>query len=405
MLQRKRILLAITGSIAAYKMPLLVRLLKKAGADVQVIMTPDAVEFVTPLTLATLSENPVYHQFIKSSEGEWTNHVALALWADLILVAPASANTIAKMAHGLCDNLVMATLLSAKCPVAVAPAMDLDMYKHTATQNNLKILTAAGYDMIAPASGSLASGLVGEGRMQEPEVLFQYIENLFTKALPLKGKKALVTAGPTYEALDPVRFIGNHSSGKMGVALAQELAGLGAEVMLVLGPNSLNEKSILDSGVQHVKQVISSDDMALAVFDFYPHADITIMSAAVADYKPAEVQAQKIKKKDSEFNLALIKTQDILSVLGSKKQAHQLLVGFALETNDEEAHAFKKLESKNLDFIVLNKLNDEGAGFGHDTNKITIIDKDNTLTTFALKTKAEVAKDIVQHIISKLNHT
>jgi len=398
MLEGKKIILGVCGSIAAYKSALIVRLLVKAGADVKVVMTPDAVNFITPLTLSTLSKNPVLTEYFKPETGEWNNHVDLALWADFMLIAPASANTMAKMANGLVNNLLTAVYLSAKCPVYFAPAMDLDMWKHESTQHNIKTLQSFGNILIAPASGELASGLHGEGRLAEPEEIVAFLENDLKKNLPLYGKKGMVTAGPTYEAIDPVRFIGNHSSGKMGFAVADELARLGAEVTLISGPSA--QKSTI-SAVKRVN-VTSAAEMLTACEKYFANTNICVMSAAVADYTPANVAQQKIKKTESSFNIELTKTTDILSRLGAEKKADQLLVGFALETNNEEANAIDKLKRKNLDFIVLNSLNDAGAGFQGDTNKITIIDKSLHSTTFELKSKEEAAKDICQKIIEHL---
>lgn len=395
MIEGKKILLGVCGSIASYKSATLTRLLVKAGANVKVIMTHEATRFITPLTLSTLSKNPVYNTYYKEDTGEWNSHVELGLWADAFLIAPATANTIAKLAYGLCDNLLTATYLSAKCPVYFAPAMDLDMWKHPSTQRNVRLIEEYGNIQIKPGFGELASGLTGEGRMAEPEEIFSFIERTFSSDQPLRGKKAIVTAGPTYEAIDPVRFIGNHSSGKMGFAIAEELAELGAEVTLISGPSHLNTRN---KGITRIP-VMSSDEMLSAVEKNFPASDITVMSAAVADYKPAIVSAEKIKKDPADFNLELVKTTDILAKAGTSKQAGQILVGFALETNDEEANAIKKLRKKNLDFIVLNSMNDKGAGFGTDTNKVTIIDKSLNVKHFPLKTKEAVAKDICRKII------
>lgn len=393
----KKILIGVTASIAAYKIANLVRLLIKEGAEVQVIMTEDAKEFITPLTLSTLSKKPVYSQFIKNDLGEWTNHVELGLWADLFIIAPASANTISKMANGICDNLLLATYLSAKCPVLFAPAMDLDMYIHPSTKSNIAKLQSYGNIFIAAKNGELASGLIGEGRMAEPEELFQEINQFFSKKKTLNNKKILITAGPTYEAIDPVRFIGNHSSGKMGLALAVECYERGADVYLVCGPNQLNLSNYPFKSIE----VVSAQDMFDACMKIYPDADVAIMSAAVADYKVATVANQKIKKKDEQIQLELSKTVDILSSLGKEKKK-QLLVGFALETENEEQNAKEKLKKKNADIIVLNSLNDKGAGFSKDTNKISIIHKDNKVVEFELKSKKEVAKDIINEIVSLL---
>lgn len=397
MLSNKNIILGVCGSIAAYKSAILVRALIKAGANVKVILTQDASNFITPLTLATLSKNPVYTQYFEAETGVWSNHVELGLWADYMIVAPASANTIGKMANGLCDNLLTAVYLSAKCPVFVAPAMDLDMWKHESTQENIARLKEFGNTIIAPRKGELASGLHGEGRLAEPEEIVAFLEEEIRKNLPLLGKKAMVTAGPTYEAIDPVRFIGNHSSGKMGFALANELANLGASVTLIAGPTTEQATT----PVQRI-DVVSAADMLEACLAHFAESDITVMSAAVADYTPIDVAAQKIKKKDEGFSIALKKTTDILAQLGKLKQKNQVLVGFALETNQEETYAKEKLEKKNLDFIVLNSLNDKGAGFKTATNKITIFHQNLEKTSFETKSKTEVAKDICAQIIKLL---
>ena len=390
MLEGKNIVLGICGSIAAYKSASLVRLLVKAGANVQVVMTPDATNFITPLTLSTLSKNPVYHQYFEPETGEWNNHVELGLWADILLIAPASANTLAKMATGLVDNLLTAVYLSAKCPVYFAPAMDLDMWKHNTTTQNIKQLQSFSNILIPPGNGELASGLQGEGRMAEPEDIIAFLTADIKKKLPLVNLTALVTAGPTYEAIDPVRFIGNHSSGKMGFAIADELAALGADVTLIAGPSAQKSKQ---HSVKRI-DVTSAAEMLEQCRQHFTQANICVMSAAVADYTPVTIAQQKIKKQDSALNIDLKKTTDILKILGELKRADQLLIGFALETNDEELNAIDKLKKKNLDFIVLNSLNDEGAGFKVDTNKITIIDRNLQKTSFDLKTKDEVAKDI-----------
>lgn len=399
MLQGKKIIVGVTGGIAAYKAAILIRLLIKSGALVKVIMTKSSHQFITPLTLSTLSRNPVLTEFVKNESGEWNNHVDLALWADAIVIAPASANTIGKIANGICDNLLLATYLSAKCPVFIAPAMDLDMLQHPSTKANLTKIKSFGNILIEPTHGELASGLVGVGRMEEPEVIANVLSDFFLTNQKLRGKKALVTAGPTYEAIDPVRFIGNHSSGKMGIAIAEILANNGAEVTLVIGPNS---HEISHPGVV-VKKVTSSDQMYTLCMQDFPKVDIAVLAAAVADYKPAVVAEQKIKKKDSEVTIDLIKTHDIAASLGKTKREGQFIVGFALETEQEKTNALKKLESKNFDFIVLNSLNDAGAGFRHDTNKITILDKKQIVKSFELKSKKEVAKDIVNEIIDRLN--
>lgn len=399
MLKHKNILLGVCGSIAAYKSAYLVRLLVKAGANVKVILSPSASNFITPLTLATLSKNPVYTQYFEEETGVWSNHVELALWADLFIIAPTSANTLAKMASGICDNLLMATYLSAKCPIFYAPAMDLDMWKHQSTQSNIATLNGYKHQLIAPGSGELASGLEGEGRMAEPEEIVANIEAFFSEQLPLKGLKALVSAGPTYEAIDPVRFIGNHSSGKMGFAIANELNNLGAEVTLVSGPSSLQ----CSSAISRV-DVQSAQDMLVAMQKHFKHSTITVMSAAVADYRPKQIAQNKIKKKDSNFSLELEKTTDILAELGKLKTNEQVLVGFALETNDEEKNAIDKLKRKNLDLIVLNSLQDSGAGFKTDTNKITIFNRALEKYKFETKTKQEVARDICSEIMKIIDH-
>jgi phosphopantothenoylcysteine decarboxylase/phosphopantothenate--cysteine ligase len=398
MLKNKKILLGITGSIAAYKSAFLVRLLVKEGALVKVIMTKDAVGFISPLTLSTLSKNPVSIEFSNLQTGEWNNHVELALWADLFLIAPASANTLAKMAKGICDNFLLATYLSAKCPVMVAPAMDLDMYKHPATQSNLEILSSYGNLVLQSNFGELASGLIGKGRMAEPEELLDAIKAKLFPVLPLKGKIALVTAGPTYEAIDAVRFIGNHSSGKMGAEIALALANAGAKVHLVMGPSSLQIKH---ANIQQI-DVVSAEDMYKASNSFFKNCDVAVLAAAVADFKPVHAAANKIKKSSGFNQIDLIQTQDILANLGKVKRKNQLLVGFALETDNELANAKQKIKNKNLDFIVLNSLKDKGAGFKGDTNKICIIDKQNNIQKFELKTKTEVALDIVSRIIETI---
>lgn len=394
MLKHKNIILGVCGSIAAYKSAFLVRLLVKAGANVKVILTPDGANFITPLTLATLSKNPVYTQYFEEETGVWSNHVELGLWADLIIIAPISANTLAKLATGICDNLLTAVYLSAKCPVYVAPAMDLDMWKHESTQANIAKINSYGNTVIAPGSGELASGLYGEGRMAEPEEIISFLDEALKKSMPLYGKKVMVTAGPTYEAIDPVRFIGNHSSGKMGFALADELARLGADVTLIAGPTA--QKS--DQNVIR-KDVVSAQQMFEACSSVFPETDITVMCAAVADYRPKTVAANKIKKQDSNLVLELEKTVDILATLGQAKKANQILVGFALETNDEENYAKGKLEKKNLDLVVLNSLNDKGAGFKSDTNKVTIFNRALERTVFEMKSKTDVAKDICSAIL------
>ena len=397
MLKHKNIILGVCGSIAAYKAATLVRLLIKAGANVKVILTAHAAEFITPLTLATLSKNPVYTKYFEEETGVWSNHVELGLWADYLIIAPASANTLAKMANGICDNLLSAVYLSAKCQVLFAPAMDLDMWKHESTQENISKIKGFGDLMIPPGSGELASGLYGEGRMAEPEEILSFLVDLIQKDLPLLGKKVMITAGPTHEAIDPVRFIGNRSSGKMGFAIAAAFAKLGAEVTLITGPTA--EKT-----TEPVKRidVMSAADMLQACLNNFPQADIAVMSAAVADYTPVHVADQKIKKKEEVFNIELKKTTDILAELGKLKTDNQTLVGFALETEQEEQHAKDKLVRKNLDLIVLNSLNDKGAGFQLDTNKITIFNRALERKDFATKSKAEVAADICTEILSLL---
>lgn len=390
MLEGKKIVLGVCGSIAAYKAALLVRLLVKQGAEVQVVMTASATEFITPLTLSTLSKKPVLVEYFVKETGEWNNHVALGLWADYMLIAPASADTLAKMANGHCDNLLTAVYLSAKCPVYFAPAMDLDMWAHPSTQYNVTRLQSYGNIMIAPEKGELASGLNGEGRMAEPETIIETLVSAFKKKQLLVNSNILVTAGPTYEAIDPVRFIGNHSSGKMGFAIADELAGMGANVILVAGPTSQTSKA---KNIRRI-DVTSAAEMLAACEAHFKTAKACIMCAAVADYAPVDPSVQKIKKQEGNLDLTLKKTVDILKTLGSKKERGQILVGFALETNDEEQNAVKKLESKNLDFIVLNSLNDTGAGFKTDTNKITIIDRDLNKTVYPLKNKIQVAQDV-----------
>lgn len=397
MFKGKKILLAVTGSIAAYKAPLIVRLLIKEGAEVKVVMTSSAKDFVTPLTLSTVSKNPVISDLF--TEGSWSNHVMLGRWADLMLIAPLSCNTLAKMSTGLCDNMLLATYLSATCPVAVAPAMDEDMWKHPTTRENLDRLQQRGHAIIPVEYGELGSGLIGEGRMAEPETILKFIgEHIFSKK-DLEGKTVLVTAGPTYEPIDPVRFIGNHSSGKMGIALSQELARRGAKVRLVLGPTSCN---IRQPGIA-VEKVQTAEEMYQACMTAFPGSDIAIMSAAVADYTPLVKSSEKIKKQSDTLNVELTKTRDILKALGEKKYNGQLLVGFALETSNEREYALNKLKTKNADMIVLNSLKDEGAGFGHDTNKITIFDRQGNETAYERKPKQQVAKDIVDRIVNMLH--
>lgn len=396
MLQGKKILLGITGSIAAYKSAVLTRLLIKAGAEVKIVMTPVAKDFVTPLSLSTLSKNPVLVDLAENDS--WANHVMLGRWADIMVIAPLSCNTLSKMASGQCDNLLMAVYLSATCPVVVAPAMDEDMWHHTTTKKNLETITGFGNHIIPVENGELASGLVGDGRMAEPESILKWLNGFFLNKSELKGKRVLITAGPTYEPIDPVRFIGNHSSGKMGVAIAEEMHMRGADVTLVLGPSDIKVKG----GVKVIK-VKSANDMFNACEKVFPASDIAVMSAAVADYTPAITSKEKIKKTENDFSVQLTKTKDILKYLGGLKTKDQLLVGFALETNNERENALKKLQSKNADMIVLNSLNDAGAGFGHDTNKITIFDKAGKEYPFDTKSKKEVAIDIVNTIIQFLH--
>ncbi|MEN8125956.1 MAG: bifunctional phosphopantothenoylcysteine decarboxylase/phosphopantothenate--cysteine ligase CoaBC [Bacteroidota bacterium] len=399
-LSGKNVLLGVTAGIAAYKTSFLVRNFIKAGANVQVVMTPASKDFVTPLTLSTLSKNPVYSTFYGTEDEneQWNSHVDLGLWADLMVIAPATANTLSKMAKGTCDNLLLATYLSAKSTVYFAPAMDLDMYKHPTTKQNIEKLQSFGNVFIPPTSGELASGLEGEGRMAEPDAIVSFIEDHIFSNLPLQGKKVLLTAGPTYEAIDPVRYIGNHSSGKMGFALAKQAANLGAEVILISGPTYLN---VENSAIKKI-DVISAQDMYDAVHQNFKNSNIAIFAAAVADYTPKTVADQKIKKKDSALQIELKPTHDILASAGKIKN-NQFLVGFALETENEIENAKSKLKRKNLDMIVLNSLQDKGAGFKGDTNKITIIDSDENITSFELKSKEEVAFDIFNEILNKLD--
>lgn len=399
-LSGKNILLGVTGGIAAYKTASLVRLFIKSGANVKVVMTPSAKDFITPLTLSTLSKNPVHSTFTNEEDDNaiWNNHVDLGLWADFFIIAPATANTLSKMANGTSDNLLLATYLSAKCPVYFAPAMDLDMYKHPSTLESFNKLNDFGNIMIPVGSGELASGLVGEGRMAEPEDIVSFIEQDVLGKLPLKGKKVLITAGPTYEAIDPVRFIGNHSSGKMGFEIAKASANLGAEVVLVTGPT---HQKTTHSNIK-VLPVVSAQDMYNEVHKHFETSNIAILSAAVADFTPKEVAIQKIKKKSDTLTLELEKTKDILASLGEMKK-DQFLVGFALETNNELENAKGKLKRKNLNLIVLNSLNDKGAGFKTDTNKVTFIDANENISEFQLKSKSEVASDLLNKIISEID--
>lgn len=393
----KKILLGISGSIAAYKAILLVRLLVKQGAEVKVVLTPAAKDFVSPLVLSTLSKNKVAIDMF--AENSWANHVALGRWADIMIIAPLSCNTLAKMATGMCDNLLLAVYLSSTCPVLVAPAMDEDMWKHPSTKLNINRIKEFGNLVIPVTAGELASGLIGEGRMAEPEDILAYIEQFFVAQTDFSGKKILITAGPTYEAIDPVRFIGNHSSGKMGIALAEEFAKRGASVELILGPSS-QQPSL--PGIT-ITNVISADEMFNACNALFSSCQIAVMSAAVADYTPVVAAKDKLKKNDEELTIALKRTKDILAHLGTIKRNDQVLVGFALETQNEKAYALKKLEAKNADLIVLNSLNDQGAGFGKDTNKITIFDKNRKEYSFPVKSKKEVAIDIVDTIKHLVN--
>ncbi len=399
-LSGKKIILGVTAGIAAYKTAHLVRLFIKSGAQVKVVMTPASKDFVTPLTLATLSKNPVYYSFFEKGEDEteeWNSHVDLGLWADYLVIAPATANTLAKMTNGVCDNLLMAVYLSAKCKVYFAPAMDLDMYKHPTTKQSIKKLQTFGNVFIPPSSGELASGLYGEGRMEEPENIVSFIENDIVKGLPLYNKSVLITAGPTYEAIDPVRFIGNHSSGKMGFELAKKAANLGAKVYLITGPSN---EQVSNNLIERIN-VVSAEDMYNEVHKYYNSCNVAILSAAVSDYKPKNFSEEKIKKSTDSLDIELLKTKDILASLGEVK-INQFLVGFALETNNEIENAISKLITKNLDLIVLNSLQDEGAGFKKPTNKITIIDKLKNISEFSLKSKAEVAEDIFNEILKRL---
>jgi len=395
MLKGKKILLGITGSISAYKAAFLARLLIKQGAEVKVLMTPLAKEFISPLTMATLVKNPVLVDFYNPENGDWNSHIDLGLWADAYLIAPATANTIAKMANGIADNLLLTTYLSVRCPVFVAPAMDCDMFNHAATQNNIKALKTVGVIFIEPAEGELASGLMGKGRLEEPEKIVAQLTEWFENQSRLRGKKILVTAGPTYEKIDPVRFIGNYSSGKMGFSIAEELAGNGADVILISGPTKLQVCS------DHIEliRVNTAEEMFQACVSFFSSCDAAVMSAAVADFTPVINDTKKIKRDGNNMTLELKPTKDIAAELGKMKKKNQLLVGFALETDHEKNNAFKKLKNKNLDFIVLNSLNDVGAGFGYDTNKVSILEGNGNVTDFELKQKTEVANDIVEKII------
>ena len=399
MLKGKHIIIGVTGSIAAYKTANLIRLLKKEDCDVKVIMTPLAKEFITPLTLATLAKNPILVDFFNPENGDWNSHVDLGMWADAYLIAPATANTMGKMANGIADNLLLTTYLSAKCPVFIAPAMDLDMFRHPATQNNIEKLRAYGNHIIEPTAGELASGLIGKGRMEEPEQIVAYLRTFFDLKKKLSGKSCLVNAGPTYEAIDPVRFIGNYSTGKMGYAIALELANRGAQVELVSGPTN---ETITHPNIT-VTKVTTAAEMAKACLTLFPTADIAVLSAAVADFTPVKTVAEKIKREKKNYTIELTPTKDIAAELGKIKRPNQIVVGFALETNNEEANAKGKLERKNLDFIVLNSLQDIGAGFGGNTNRIKIYCKNGEEFHYELKSKMEVATDIVD-LICTIQH-
>jgi phosphopantothenoylcysteine decarboxylase/phosphopantothenate--cysteine ligase len=394
----KKIVLGITGSIAAYKAAILIRALIKKGAEVQVVITPAGKEFITPIPLSALTSKPVISEFFAQRDGTWNSHVDLGLWADAMVIAPATASTIGKMAHGVADNMLITTYLSMKAPVFIAPAMDLDMFAHPSTQNNLNILRSYGNHIIEPASGELASHLVGKGRMEEPEKIVEVLESFFNQQLDLKGKKVLITAGPTYEKIDPVRFIGNYSSGKMGYALAEECASRGAEVILVSGPVTLKEHH---PNIRRI-DVESAEEMYEEARRAYTDADAGILCAAVADFTPDHTADHKIKRGKDGMTIQLKPTKDIAASLGATKKEEQVLVGFALETNDEQQNAKGKLERKNFDFIVLNSLNDKGAGFRVDTNKISIIDRQD-ITSYPLKNKSEVAKDIIDRLVQTLN--
>jgi phosphopantothenoylcysteine decarboxylase/phosphopantothenate--cysteine ligase len=396
-LHGKHIVLGITGSIAAYKAAILTRLLIKKGAEVHIVITPAGKAFITPVTLSALSGKPVISEFFASADGTWHSHVDLGLWADAMVVAPATASTIGKMANGIADNMLVTTYLSMKAPVFVAPAMDLDMYRHPVTQRNLQLLKSDNVHLIEPAEGELASHLQGKGRMEEPENIVAILENFFSKRDTLIGKKILITAGPTYERIDPVRFIGNFSTGKMGYAIAEECAARGAEVTLISGPTAL---SVTHPGIRLIK-VESANEMYEAAVNLFPHMDAAILSAAVADYRPEHTADEKMKRTEGKnISITLIPNPDIAAALGKMKKSGQLLIGFALETTDEEENARKKMEKKNMDYIILNSLKDEGAGFGYDTNKITILSRKGEKKTFGLKTKKEVASDIIEHTLT-----
>ena len=397
-LKGKNILLGITGGIAAYKAAILVRLLVKEGAQVKVVMTKLAKEFITPLTLATLSKNPILVDFFDPENGQWNSHVDLGSWSDLYVIAPATANSMGKMAHAVADNLLITTYLSAKCPVMIAPAMDLDMFQHPANLKNIETLKSYGNVIVEPESGELASGLIGKGRMAEPEVITEKIIEFFSSKKKLKSKIILVTAGPTFEPIDPVRFIGNYSSGKMGFAIAEELANQGAEVILVSGPSHLETSNSLITRIN----IQTAREMYNESVKQFPDCDAAIMSAAVADFKPVVQFNKKVKRSKDNIQITLEPNKDIAAELGKMKKKNQVLVGFALETNDEIKNAKKKIKNKNLDFIVLNSLNEDGAGFGYDTNKINIIDNQDNITEFNIKTKKDVAVDIVNALIRRL---
>ena len=400
LLKDKNVIVGVTASIAAYKSAFLVREFVKHGANVRVIQTPESNKFITPLTLSTLSKNPVLTGLVKEENKDmWNNHVEIGLWADLFVIAPATAKTLSKMVNGECDNLLLTTYLSAKCPVFFAPAMDLDMFKHQSTQNNINKLSSYGNVYIPPAEGELASGLKGKGRMAEPEEIVLAVKEYLSVRQPLLNKNVLVTAGPTFEAIDPVRFIGNHSSGKMGFSIAEAAANAGANVTLVLGPTNLK----VENSRIKIINVVNTKEMFDVCFEHFRFADIALLSAAVSDYTPKVVSLTKLKKNNETLNIEFVKTQDILKSLGNVKSNKQILVGFALETNNEIEYAKKKIRDKNLDFIVLNSMNDKGSGFKHDTNKITIIDNSNNLYKFELKSKKKVAVDIINHILEHYN--
>lgn len=394
-LQGKHIVLGVTGSIAAYKAASLARLLIKSGAEVQIVMTPSGKEFITPVTLSALTGKPVVSEFFTANDGTWHSHVDLGQWADLMLIAPATASTLGKMANGVADNMLITTYMSMKAPVMIAPAMDLDMFAHPSTHRNLDLLRSYGNIIIEPAAGELASHLIGKGRMEEPENILKVVKEFFAEKQTLAGKKILITAGPTHEKIDPVRFIGNYSSGKMGFALAEECASRGAEVILVAGPVSLK---IVHPNIKRI-DVESAEEMYQASVKEFPTSDVAILCAAVADYRPTEQYNEKVKREKGDMNLTLVPNKDIAASLGKMKKEDQLLVGFALETNDEEANAIKKIEKKRLDYIVLNSLNDSGAGFQYDTNKVSIIDKNGVRKDFELKSKKDVAADIIDETL------